>query len=145
MRLWKLKLKSQNIHYIKNLGRLFLFIMIWLNYNTNSHAYSLNNFFFKLMDFFVQYVTQKLQLTQSRRIIHFIKKLAGFLFKYNDIISLTHIITNWKKEKSRELTFITDNSLCLKLAVFLRSSERVFGYICYSNIIVKAYIYMYRR
>ena len=56
--------ESQNIHYVKNLGGLFLFIMIRLYCNTNSHSYSLNKIFlFNLMDLYVQYVTSKLQLS----------------------------------------------------------------------------------
>ncbi len=46
---------------------------------TNCNSYSLNNIsLFNLMDLYVQYVTLKLQLSQNRRIIHFIKKLAVF-------------------------------------------------------------------
>jgi hypothetical protein len=40
--------------YTKNLGGLFLFIMIGLYYNTNSHSYSLNKIFLvNLMDTFI--------------------------------------------------------------------------------------------
>jgi hypothetical protein len=46
----------------------------------NCHSYSLNKIsLFNLTDLYVQYVTAKLQLSQNRRISHFVKKLAFFL------------------------------------------------------------------
>ena len=67
------------------------------------------------MDLYVQYVTAKLQLSQNRRIIHFIKKLAGFLFVHNDIMSITHITNNWKKEKRHLLLNVCNHVTVFKI------------------------------
>ncbi len=98
--------ESQNIHYLKNLGVLFLFIMILLYCNTNSHSYLLNKIFFILLDGYICTVRFRQVTAQSESKNNSLYQIVSVFLNLIQWHYKSHSYYNQLKEREEYIAYI---------------------------------------